>query len=341
MDTFVGGIMRSKVTIVDIADRAGVAKSTVSKVVNNYPGVSLATKKRVQKAIEALGFVPNEQARALAAKRSGYLGLLIPENPEQQMDQMYWSELISSVNAEAVSNNLRVVLLLPRDDETLDDFVTSVIRSKRVDGVIVATETRFGSLNYLHLFREAELPFVLLGRGKSNLDSWIDIDNERAAYQGALHLISKGAKRIGFLSGPSDYAYNQERAQGYERALKEAGVGEPIIRYCEHDDDEALHKALSFLCHEVKVDALLYGAGGNFYLKILATLKDLGIDPRGFLQLTFDDYPFLDFVANPVSSIRQPLEFLGTKAVQSVLKQINGEDSEPEQILMDVELIER
>jgi DNA-binding LacI/PurR family transcriptional regulator len=208
----------------DVAQLAGVSMKTVSNVVNHYPYVRPATRRKVQEAIEELGYRPNLTARSLRSGRSGVIALAVPE-----LASPYFAELAHHVVGAAMEHNLTVLVdeTGQINDQALRDRERSAaggIRKHLVDGVILSPL----ALDESDVTRYGALPLVLLGeRLTFHAADHVGIDNSAAAADATQHLIASGRRRVGAI-GPQPPPYGQSarlREQGYRRALVEAGVG--------------------------------------------------------------------------------------------------------------------
>lgn len=209
--------MRPKLS--DVAERAGVSVKTVSNVVNGYVHVKDATRDRVQRAIDELGYRPNLTARSLRSGRSGVLALAVPE-----LDVPYFAELARLVVETAADRGYTVLIDQTGGDREQELVVLKGIRSHFVDGVLLsplalsAADLRAGS---------DRAPLVLLGeRAPRGPDDHVGIDNVRAARDATEHLVSVGCRRIAAIGaqagGPGATA--RQRLSGYRATLADAGL---------------------------------------------------------------------------------------------------------------------
>ena len=203
------------VTQGDVAVLAGVARKTVSNVINDYPHVSAGVRKRVLVAIEELGYQPNRAAQNLRTGRSGIIGLAVPE-----LDVAYFAELTSSMVEEAKRRGLTVLVVqtlgdLEREHAALDGFGTRLI-----DGLICSP---IASSSSELRRRSRAFPVVLLGEQVSGKNH-VGIDNVAAAESATKHLIQLGRRRIGFIGAGATASSHMAdlRLDGYRRALQAA-----------------------------------------------------------------------------------------------------------------------
>lgn len=210
-------------TIKDVAIKAGVSPSTVSRVISNNPRISEQTKRRVRRVMEELGYHPNVLARSLVRKSADAIGVLIPSSTEEFFMNPFFPEVLRGISDIARREGLD--LLLSTSGSGTEDVrsLTQMIRGKRVDGILLLSSRLNDPL--LALLQEHSFPAALLGRPEQDIPiSWVNNDNVDAGYQAARHLIRLGHQRIGFLSGAETLVVTKDRFLGYQQALQEAGI---------------------------------------------------------------------------------------------------------------------
>jgi LacI family transcriptional regulator len=305
------------ITISGIARLAGVTKGTVSKVLNNYRGINEKTRQRVMKIVKEVGYEPNSAAQTLAFRRTGNIGLIIPHSPGHSLNGAYWSSLVSAITREATDLGYHLLLLLPQNEDRLQDLFTSIIRKKKVDGLIVSAE--FLDRACISALLSSQASFVMLGRNPDLPSSSVDIDNRRAGADIASYLLERGYRRPLFAGGPSQYYYMRERADGFSDAVRSAGLEALPPLFIPYEDREAMRRALQEAARTLRPDSVVAGAGGDFMFDALTVFKDLDLEPPAFGFATFDDYRFLDFSRPPITAVAQPVSRMGSEAVRMLV----------------------
>ncbi|MCX7706507.1 MAG: LacI family transcriptional regulator, partial [Anaerolineae bacterium] len=205
-------------TITDVAKRAGVAPVTVSRVINDAPGVNLATRERVLQAIADLGYVPNVVARSLRSKRTRTLAFVVPDitNP-------FWTTVARGVEDAAQDHGYSVLLCNTDENTAKQGRYLDLMVSQRVDGVIIAPADT--DANRLETLRRHDIATVVIDR---RIEGWevdtVYSDSVSGAYALTRHLLRLGHTRIAMLSGPEGAATADDRIAGYWLALAEAGI---------------------------------------------------------------------------------------------------------------------
>jgi len=315
-------------TISEIAKIAQVSKGTVSKALNNYPGINEQTRARILNLVKEMGYEPNAAAQALAFRRTGNIGLIIPHTPDRSLDGAYWSSMVTSITQEVVRAGYRLSLMLPQKEGQIEDLFKSVKRRQQYDGLIVGCE--LVRQEEIDILIEDNIPFVLLGRNPAYPYISVDIDNVDAAYQICSHLIDQGYSRIALITGPMDYYYNNERSIGYHKALKSHHIPVSCHLPVPYNDPLTQVSHLKNMFAEFKPDAIISGAGGDFMFDCLKALISEGykVPETGFA--TFDDYRYLDFTTPAITAVQQPVSQIGAAAVQLLLHSIEFPDEKPE-----------
>ncbi|MEH1100496.1 LacI family DNA-binding transcriptional regulator [Micromonospora sp. CPCC 205561] len=207
------------VSLRDVAERAGVSLATVSNVVNGYRPVGERTRRRVQTAVDELGYTPNLCARHLRRGRTGLIALAIPE-----LNNPYFAELAEIAIREAGSLGYTLVMENTAADRTAELSLLGGSRRHVIDGLIFSP-VRVGREEVLA--RAAGIPLVLIGEGVYDVPyDHIAIDNVAASHQAVWHLVGLGRRRIAFVGArPSDPRHSAHlRVRGYREALAEAGL---------------------------------------------------------------------------------------------------------------------
>jgi LacI family transcriptional regulator len=305
------------VTVRDVARHAGVSTSTVSHVLNRTRFVSDDLRERVTAAMLELDYEPNAAARMLSLKRSNTLGLIVSDirNP-------FFSSVARGVEDVAQEHGYTVVLC--NSDETLarETACLKALQSRQVDGVLLASAG--AADEYVTRLIQAGCPVILVDRDLPGVGApAVVLDNEGAAYSAVRHLIERGHRRIGMISGRHSISTTIERVAGYERALREAGL-QPDARLVISGEStseggaEATHQLLDI---EPSPTAIF---SGNNLMSIGAlhaiSSRDLSV-PDDVALVGFDDFPFpwSDAFRPHLTTVAQPTYELGRRSAEMLL----------------------
>ncbi len=320
-----------RVTIRDVAEKAGYSITTVSMVLNNKP-VSIPEKTRIKvwKTAEELKYRPNQLAVSMITKHSHVIGLIIPDN-----SNAFFAELSKEVELAAQREGYGVIYGNSNNDSKRDICYIRMFADRQVDGIIFArssSQTQEDELRLLRVVKELSLPLVMIDRQIDNSDACaVLLDHFKGGYLAAKHLIRLGHTRIGAYTGPRSLQSSNERLTGYRFALEESGL--PYDRslvfegnYTASGGEEALRyflnqRASAVFCFN---DLMALGLYREIAIAGLSVPDDISI--IGF------DNSFLSEIIHPaLTTVEQPIAQMGRRAVSFLLRQIEGREIPPEQ----------
>ncbi len=331
----------SDLTLEDIARRAGVSRSTVSRVVNQSPDVSEDVRKRVLGVIESTGYQPHAAARALASQRSWTIGLLLPQSVSSFFTDPYYPHLMLGIAQGCNQYNYTLALFLVGTKADEEKIFPRLARPGFVDGVIVQSG-HHGEQGIIGRFIDAQVPLVVAGRPfRSDNVSYIDIDNVNAANMAVSHLIRLGRKRIGLIGGPLSSTAGYDRKEGYLRAHKERGLEAKDALMVEGDFTEAGgYYAMQRLLH-AKPDAI-FAASDIMAIGAMRAAREAGLRiPDQVAFVGFDDLPLSTLSDVQLTTVRQPVVQFGAKAVEILIDLIEHGIDPPRHVIVGTELVIR
>jgi LacI family transcriptional regulator len=308
-------------TIKDVASLAKVSKGTVSKVLNDGHGVSAKTRERILKLIEDLDYQPNAAAQVLASRRTCNIGVIIPHTGNYSMSSAYWPLLLTAITEQAAAMNFNVVLSTARSEENVDSAYKSILRGRRVDGLIVGAE-QFGQKQLAELLLKG-FPFVMVGRSHFVSHYYVDVDNAGGSRDMTRHLIDLGHRDIVMLAGPEHLPSVQDRLQAFRSAMAEAGL-QARVQHCSYHAETAAEMIKQFLLTSPRCTALFVAAGDLVTAALQAT-ADIGLKiPSDLALVSFDDHPHYEFFSPPLTAVNQPIHELGQAAADVLFSLIDG-----------------
>ncbi|WP_406835860.1 LacI family DNA-binding transcriptional regulator [Streptomyces sp. AHU1] len=329
-----------RVSLKDVAERAGVSIKTVSNVVNNYPHVTPAMRARVQEAIDELGYRPNLTARHLRKGRTGIIALAVPE-----LGNPYFAELAGAVIDAAAEHEFTVLLDHTRGDREQEVLVSQGFRANVIDGLILSPlELEDEDLRS----RTDDVPLVLLGERQYELPyDHIAIDNVSAARSAVRHLLSRGRSRIAYLGARTDSANRPAhlRLAGWREELTEAGVPAPdelVVPVGGWDRDEGARAMARLLDSGVRPDAV-FAYNDLVAIGAMRVLHERGLRvPWDVAVVGFDDIEEGRFGAVTLTTISPDKQAIARMAVASLLRSLSGR-TEPggRELTADFTLVER
>jgi LacI family transcriptional regulator len=325
-------------TIKDIANRAGVSPGTVSKVLNDAPGVGPETRARIRRLVQELDYEPNALAHGLAARRTGNIGVIVPHTGSYFLGGSYWPLLLTSIAEQSAAKNLNVVLSTARSDEDVESAYRSLLKGRKVDGVIVGGED-FGLRQHSELLLK-NVPFVMVGKAALLPQCFVDADNVGGGALMARHLISLGHRRIALVVGPSRYPASVDRASGFTATMEAAGL-DPLIISSEFRPDAARGAVQALLTREPRPTALCLAAS-DLVTAGLVAIGAAGLRVPGDIALVaFDDHPLYVHFAPALTAVDQPVYEMGACAVKMLLTLIEGHVPDPPRPLLPTRLVVR
>lgn len=331
----------SKMTIEQIADLAGVSRSTVSRVLNDHPSVSEKARKRVWDVVNEHGYAPSAAARSLASSRTNVIGLLIPRSAASIFSDPYFPQVIQGITETCTEHEYFLMLsMLTGDMEKR--FYHRILRGNHFDGVIMLASTVDDPI--LPLLIKNGLPFVMIGRHPYFEEiNCVDAQNRTGAHTAVSHLIELGHSRIATITGPLDVAAALDRRDGYKQALLEAGRTVDSDLIVEGDfTQEGGHTAMKQILALDPMPTAVFVASDAMALGALRAIDEAGLDvPDDMAVVGFDDVPAASFSNPPLTTVRQPIYELGTTAATELIAHLESDEETPIQKRLPVELIVR
>lgn len=327
-------------TIHDVARIADVGIGTVSRVINDSPGVKPATRQRVLAAIDALHYSPNLIARSMTSRRTGSIGVIVPF-----FTRPFFIEVLRAVEVTITEAGRELVLYNVQSNDQCESYFRKLPKQRKVDGLLVISI--FPDDAAAAGFKLAGMPIVLVDAYHPLLTSLV-VDNVEGAYQAVKCLIEYGHRRIGFINGiiEGDFRFNRanDRLIGLHRALGEAGlIFEPeLVLVSEWDRHGGRQAALQLLTRADRPTAI-FAASDMQAVGVLEAARSLNITVPDDLSLIGYDGIELSEIME-LNTIQQPMRYMGELGAQKLIAQIEGstsDGSQPELIRLRPNLIMR
>lgn len=332
------------ITAKDIARIAGVSRSTVTGVVNDYPFIAEKTKKKVRAIIEEYGYVPNVAARGLVGKRSPVLGLFIVEHTGLQNSQ-YLGNFMIEIAQSTEKHGFSVLTSLIENDESR---IMQLLSEGSIQGAIIiggaADLTNFTGLlqsDHPAVFVEKGIALKDIKIGKQKL--FLTIENEIAAYNATTYLIQKGHKNIVHITGKMDRFTSIERYKGFCRAMNDHGL--PVHNdMVLHGDFSAITSRTLFLTYLEKhpSPSAVFAFNDMTALGVIQACKQHGILIPGELSIMgFDDIAIAQEFDPPLTTNRPEKESLAEAAVSNIIEALAENKELPLYLKLTSAIIER
>jgi len=289
---------RKNPTIADLAKLTGLAKSTISGVLNNKEGFSEETRQKVLKAAEQLGYVPNELARGLTSKSTGSIGLIIKDitNP-------FYNHITKGVQEVAEEHGYTVFLCSSGESHQAEIKHMEAMTRKRVDGLIIAPLLEEVTFDHFHALKKKGIPFVLLGRISGLSCDTFEFDDYGGGRQATEHLLACGHTRIGFVQGPRTSRAAKLRFAAFLDTMKEHGLAPDPRHVFGHTSTlgEAMEIGRRLAEMEDRPSAVIC-FDDLIAIGVIKALQDAGLRvPDDLSVVGFDDIEFNTFPLTTVS----------------------------------------
>lgn len=330
-----------RVTIKDVAERAGVSTQTVSRVINNRPDVAPQTRERIEDAIATLGYSPSAIARTLVARRSNAIGVLLAG--------MGYTGTVSTLRGiidESANLGLTVLIAELPEGDSLDDPRPAVaaLVERHVDGIIMSVPAVGHAVDRIKaVLLDRHEPIVFVKAGVSDRHSSVLVDNGAAIRDVVDHLVAIGRTRIGHISGPTNWHEARDRLMGWRQAMEQHGL-DADADLCEEGDwsPESGAAAMNVLLDRVSDLDAVVAANDRMALGAMHVLRGKGLRiPEDVAVTGFDDIEEAAWFAPPLTSVEQPLAEMGRQAVRRLLAEYEGAATAPEAIPLRAELMIR
>ncbi|SDY23264.1 LacI family transcriptional regulator, sucrose operon repressor [Evansella caseinilytica] len=322
--------------IKDVAKRAGVSVTTVSRVINNRGYIGKETRKKVEKAMAEIDYSPNQIARALQRSQSFLIGVVVPDSGHP-----FFAELIKNIELFAYNNNYKLLICNSLDEAKKEAKYISMLRENRVDGIIMCSQTLD-----VEEYKKVQLPIVSFDRILSNNIPYVSSDNFNGGTIATEHLIKSGCKRLLHISGPLNLEMlSNRRADAFKLTCMKYDIPHAIIEgefskqafttYPEdfvknNLGDELLNYDGVFCSNDILAYAL-YMYAQKMKINVPQQLKIVGYDYTSFTRI---------LQTPKLTTIQQPADQIGKELCSALIKMIENKDSEViNNTIVDVALI--
>jgi LacI family transcriptional regulator len=326
------------ITIKDIAAEAGISYATVSRALNNKPGVKKDTRLKVLETAERLGYYPHAVARSLVTRQTRTIALVLPDitNP-------FFPEVARGVEEAATQAGYNVFLCNTNWDMQKELSFLELFQSRRIDGLILASSSHDSSI--IDRFVRTNAALVILNSFDREFACHrVVSDNIRGGYMAGKHLIRLGHRRIGFIGGLSTARSTIDRYRGYQMAVEETGlkVINNLARYGSFTWESGHSNAMDLLSTQKRPTAI-FAANDLMALGVMQAADELGLAIPGNLAVVgFDDIVFSSYPRVHLTTIAQPKQLIGETAAKIIIEELQfGRKQVKQNIVLEPELVVR
>lgn len=327
-------------TLEEIGKRAGVSRSTVSRVINNQENVSAEVRRRVLEVIEETGYQPHAAARSLAAKRTRVIGLVIPRSVQAFFSDPYFPRLIQGIAQACNAREYTLSLFMFHTEADERDLYPRVISRGLTDGIIISSSLENDPL--IPLLLDSDIPFVIHGRPLvSAAVNYVDVDNVGGAHNAVTHLIRSGRRRIGHIAGPQNASVGRDRREGYVNALVERGlaVRDELIVEGDFSETGGYRAAQRLLATEL--DAIFAASDMMAFGALRALQEAEHRVPEDVAMVGFDDLDAAAITRPPLTTVRQPIRQSGVTVVETLLDVVENGADPVHRVILPTQLVIR
>ncbi|MBM7540993.1 LacI family DNA-binding transcriptional regulator [Amphibacillus cookii] len=324
------------ITIKDVAKKANVAPSTVSRVIADNPRISVNTKKRVRKAMKELGYHPNVNARNLAVRSSQSIGVIMPSSAETALQNPFFPEVLRGIGSIAHETEYSLYVSTGGDDRQLFEEVKRMVFGNRVDGIILLYSRANDPI--IDFLVEEKFPFVVVGKPYNNESSitYVDNDNVHASMELTNHLIEFGHRQIAFIGGTTDLMVTRERLLGYKQALADANIAFKE-KYIVHDEflRSSGHKAVEQLFALSTPPSAIVIADDMMSLGVINMLEEFGLDCPSDVSITsFNNLYLSELTRPPLTTVDIQIYKLGIQSAKCLIEQLKSKDEPAKRVIV-------
>lgn len=332
---------RHQITIVDIAQKLNLSKSTVSRVLTGHPSVSEKTRKAVLELADQLDYQRNMLSVSLLNKKSNTIGIIIPE-----FISSFFPQVIMGAQEVAAREGYNVII--GHSNETYETEVanTKLMLANQVDGLLISITKETRNFDHLKVFERKGIPIVFFNRVCEDMNvPKVVVDDYEGAFRAVEHLIKRKKKRIAHLAGPDTLSISVKRLRGYKDALKKYNIPideELIIPY-----DLTIAKVKIYVNHLLRLDNppdAIFAINDPTAIEALQIVKKKGLQvPKDIAIVGFSNDIISGLIEPALTTVSQPVKEMGSTAAQLLVDQINRDISEWKSIIrvLKTELIVR
>ncbi|MDX1752729.1 MAG: LacI family DNA-binding transcriptional regulator [Salinimicrobium sediminis] len=335
-------MLKSRVTIKELAKELNLAPSTISRALGDHPAISLKTKNRVKKAAKDFGYTPNSVASNFRKNTTLSIGIIVP-----RIDIHFHSLIISGVEEMAYERKYNVIIFQSKDSLQREIEIVEILKTKMVDGIIVCLGLETNSYNHFLSLKQLKIPMVFYDRVPENWEvSKVIINDFQSAYSATEHLISVGCKRIAHISGNPATNIFKSRLEGYKAALARYNLplDEKLIQFTRDlSYEEGVTSAKNLLNLSATPDGIFCANDYTAVSAIQVFRKANFSIPEDIAVVGFSNYPISKIIEPTLTTVDDKAYEMGQAAVNLLVRQIEEKSStiSSETAVLETELIIR
>ena len=316
-----GSALLARVTIKDVAAKAGVSTATVSRVLNSLAGVDSSLERRVRAAMQSLNYRPNRVARSLRNGLSQFIALVVPDirNP-------FFSAVANEIEGLAFERGFTVLTCNTHDDPRRESRYLDVLTREAVAGIIICTvDERQGHVEAQAALKNGIAVVAIDRRLENAAVDLVMSDNFGAARHAVSHLLTRGHRRIGLITGGNEYAPARERRLGFEQAFRDFGLDHSGLERLTDFRDTGAEQGANELLDLPDPPSAIFVASGNAAVGAMRAIARRGLKiGRDVSLLIFDDPEWAEAINPALTTVGQDTRQIGSTALDLLMERING-----------------
>jgi DNA-binding LacI/PurR family transcriptional regulator len=328
------------VTIIDVAKKAGVSKTTVSRIINNnYAHTTEETRLRVLDVIKELDYRPNSLAKGLKAIQTNVIGMVL-----SNLKNPFWSSVLEGVEDTTRDHGYHLMICNSDEEPEKEEQYIREFRMRQVDGIVINPTVQ--NLEFFKKLVDSRYPLVLINRSLPDLSvNNVVINNVRGASMAVQHLLDNGRKNVAVFAYRNEYVSTwRERIEGYRTVLLANGYSAEDFRIVEADKQSGKVKeaVLRFLREYPDTDAV-FSTNNMITLEVIDAIRELDLKiPDDIALVGYDETVWSKHLNPPLTTIQQPGYKMGQIAAQMLIKSIKTKNqSKPIKIVLEPGLVIR
>ncbi|QGY44288.1 substrate-binding domain-containing protein [Maribellus comscasis] len=324
-------MVKQKISITDIAEKTGLSTTTVSRVLNGKAEqyrISKKSQQKIKEVAKELHYTPNQFAANLRTGKSGTMALIIPS-----LNNPFFAGIASEINTELRKSNYTTIISDSDENPETEKMELQQLIARNIEGLIIVPCGN--EWEHIKSLQEQGLPVVCIDRYFENLDiPFVSTDNYTGASMATKQLIENGHSRITCIQGVQHSTPNKLRIKGFTDTMKKAGLeSESIV-----GDDFTFQNGYletKLLLQQKEHPTAVFTLSNTIAMGCMKALKEENIKvPDDISLITFDDHPYLDYLATPLSCIAQPVSDISKIAVKFLISKINKQEVKTSQVLL-------
>jgi DNA-binding LacI/PurR family transcriptional regulator len=330
-----------RVTLEEIAKKAGVARMTVSRALSGKSYISKETEKKIKKIADEMGYQPNLIARSLSIRKSMTIGIFMPKTKNIFLD-VYITQILSGITDIVQEFDYRIMFFPYPENGRKKGLYTSIANSKLIDGMVLL-KTKMDDPD-LESLASSGFPFVCVNyRKKDDKYNFVDSKNKEGARLAVEHLVSLGHKRIGFVAGSPKETNAVDRFAGYKQVMSKYKLETKPEWIIDGDfSKEKAYENTEKLFSGKSMPTAIVSSDDYMAIGVMEKLKEHGLSVPGDISIVgFDDIELASYIHPQLTTVRQPIYEIGKSSAEMLLNLINKTKNVPHTKYLDVELIVR